>query len=196
MIYFATPCHRGTKEMIGAIANKAAKITSDLAIKGAQCGIVTNCPWLDAARADLIAGFLNTDCKYLFFQDDDISIESNIIKRMLDMDRDIVVAPYKMRLPPHSWAITQNNGQTINAGLGCALIRRSVVDKMIQDYPELTYDQDGQERVGLFHHIILNKNMLKEDHAFFYRALKSGFRINCLDNATVDHAGVISTWKN
>lgn len=190
-VFFAIPCHRATDEMIGILANRCTSIARGIP---AELSIVSNCPWLDAARADLVAKFLLSNSTHLFFIDDDEEIESVVLKSMIERDAPIVIVPYRKRFPPHDWAVKIENKEIIAAGLGCTLIKREVIERMIDDFPELTYEQDGRQQHNLFLHVIDNNELLKEDHAFFHRAAQCGFRITPIE-ATINHNGIISTWE-
>lgn len=182
-VFFATPSHKGD---VGSIANWGASMAAVLKLAGASCGIVSNCPWLDAARADLIAAFLKSDCESLFFRDDDISIEPSTLRAMLDLNRPIVSIPYRMRQVPHAW---------VTSGLGCVLMQRRVINDMVMAYPELGYDQDGSSRWALFHPILENRRLLKEDQAFFLRAKRIGFSPDLLEGYQIDHGGIVDTFN-
>jgi hypothetical protein len=197
-VFFATPSHKCNDEQLGEIANWSASVVGKLKLDKAQLSVVRNCPWLDSARADLVAAFMRTDLPYLFFRDDDNFIKADVLRRMIELNQPIVIAPYKMRLPPYNWTVRRGGAlnHVVAAGLGVALIQRHVIRGMIDAYPELHYRQDGEPRWALFHHEIKNGELLKEDHAFFMRAGECGFGIHCLDNVTVDHGGVVSTWHN
>jgi hypothetical protein len=186
-ICIATPCHRGSDEALGAIANWSAALVQALKLEGAQLALVSNCPWLDAARADLVAAFLNTSCTHILFRDDDIFFEPDVLRRMLDAKAPIIVAPYRIRLPPHTWA---------TGGLGAALIRRDVIEALRDQHPELRYYQEGEERCGLFHHMFVGQSterrLLKEDHAFFHRVRGAGYSVVECAGARVRHGDVES----
>jgi len=193
MIFVATPYHRATKVDVDLLTERVQRITFGYK---AVLKVVGNCPWLDCARADLVYDFLDGDADDLFFIDDDIDIDRSVFIRMMYENKPIVIAPYRTRLPPNDWAVVHNGKDVIAAGLGCTLIKREVIEVMVDQFPELIYDQDGHQQSALFLHTIVNDKLLKEDHAFFYRANQCGFPIHALDKATVNHNGTISTWES
>jgi hypothetical protein len=81
-------------------------------------------------------------------------------------------------------------------GLGCTLVRRHVIEKMVSDHPELTYvDDDGAKRYWLFQPFVATDaegvaRPACDDKAFFLRARGSGFKVECLIDATIFHDGV------
>jgi hypothetical protein len=81
-------------------------------------------------------------------------------------------------------------------GLGCTLIRRHVIEKMVWDHPELRYvDDDGTDRYWLFQPFVATDpdgiaRSAGDDKAFFLRARGSGFKVECLIDATIFHDGI------
>jgi hypothetical protein len=81
-------------------------------------------------------------------------------------------------------------------GLGCCLVRRHVIEKMIWDHPELRYvDDDGTDRHWLFQPFVATDvdgvpRPAGDDKAFFLRARGSGFKVECLIDATIFHDGI------
>jgi hypothetical protein len=196
-VLFATPSFRTTLRLKAEIEEWAAYMSSTLCLDGSECSIVADCPWLDAARSLLLAKFCAGAFDALLFRDDDVDFEAELLERMLlDLrHRPIVVAPYRMRMRPHAWAVTFEGAHLVAAGLGATLIRRDAIDKMIVSFPELAYDQDGSPRHALFLHELWQGKLLKEDHAFFSRARRAGLDLYAIPNARVDHAGVVSFWE-
>jgi hypothetical protein len=199
-VFFATPCHRGSEKLLAEIAQWNATTSAALGLKGACGSIVSNCPWLDAARADLVSHFLKSDCRWLFFRDDDNFIEPKMLQRMIDADKPILVAPYKTRTPPYNWTVRLDaHGHVAAAGLGVTLIRRDVIDRLYANNKSLEYRQNGELRVALFMHMLVphtdgTQLLLKEDHAFFWRVREAGYTIETLRPAEVRHGDIESTW--
>lgn len=199
MILFATPSHKCSDEQLGELARWAVRMAQALQLTEAKLSVVSNCPWLDCARADLVAEFLKSSCTHLFFRDDDIDLAPDVVAGLLKMQRPIAVAPYRMRSKPHAWALTMEDDRIVSAGLGAALIERGVIEMMVRRNPDLEYFQDGDKRCALFHHMLVGagegRTMLKEDHAFFARARACGFEVDALRGAVVNHGGIVSTWE-
>lgn len=198
-IFIATPIHRAGVEQVAAASDWARRILDPLGIPG-QLGLVTNCPWLDCARADLVAAFLRSDCTHLLFRDDDIDFPPSVLQRMISAGEPLVAVPYRMRHPPHAWAVTEIGfGPTITlVGLGATLITAEAL-RDVHRWGTCYY-QDGEPRTGAFiHHPYLMAgrfHLLKEDHAFFYRAhLYAGLDVTLIPGA-VSHAGVKSEWPD
>ncbi len=193
-LYFATPSHKGSSQ---DCVNWVSRLIAGMGIE-AKVGVVTNCPWIDVARSSLVAEFLRTDCGHLLFRDDDIDFDGSVLRRMLDLKTDIAAAPYRMRTPPHAWALRTDERGFVYPGLGCCLISRRVLTGLVDAHPELEYDNDGKKLVALFLHRFIDEDgvqkLLKEDHAFFYRAQTQGFKVDLLVGAEVRHGGVAATF--
>jgi hypothetical protein len=194
-VYFATPAHRMSKKREEHLHRTNQGIAQRLGLEGSVVGLIKDSPWIDCARADLVADFLRGPCDALFFRDDDIDLTPDMFARMLAADRPVVVIPYKTRTPPHPWAVTRDStGRITHAGLGCALIQRSIIEAMCRRYADLTYYQDESPRVALFHHMILpwagKRIMLKEDHAFFERLSEMGYVVDEVAGP-ISHGGIV-----
>jgi hypothetical protein len=196
MIYFATPAHRMSKEREEHLQKTTAGLIGALGLDTATFGVIKDIPWIDCARADLVAQFMASSCDQLFFRDDDIDLTPDVFRRMLEKKRPIVLCPYKTRTPPHPWAVTRDpGGQITHAGLGCVLIQRQVIEDLYRHYgEELRYFQDDSHRVALFLHMIVpwggKPILLKEDHAFFERVRAIGYRIDEVVGP-ISHGGIV-----
>ena len=111
-----------------------------------------------SAREKLAEDFLNTDYTHLLHLDSDIVLRPDTIQRMLELDKDVVVARYhetsNQRLPEafkHSRVpfrrdapidfkqneilkFPKNDGSVILSGLGLVLVRREIYDKLKKPY--------------------------------------------------------------
>ena len=201
VIFFATPCHKATDEALRGIHRWCAETAQALSIQGAELGVVSNCPWIDAARSDLVARFMRSSCSWLFFRDDDNFIEPSTLGRMMKLDKPLIIVPYRSRLEPHDWTFQTNaSGEIIRAGLGLTLIHRKVIVALYKAHPELEFIQsDGCRAFALFQHEIALidgvRRLLKEDHTFFARARRAGYRIAALEGAEATHGSTKSIFK-
>jgi hypothetical protein len=196
-IYMATPCHRGSSEALAEIYTFADRTLTDLGLSG-QVGIVSNCPWLDCARTDLVTEFLSGSCSHLLFRDDDILFDTSLVLRMLMRKSPVVIAAYRERLPPYRWAIhIDDSGKVQYAGLGACLLSRELLQRMTEEYRDtLEYEEiSGALKVNLFAHRFMliegKKRLLKEDHAFFSRIHDLGYKIDQV-TGVVTHGGIRS----
>jgi GT2 family glycosyltransferase len=197
-VFFATPCYRGDPKAVLAWQEKIAR---ELRIEEqSRFAVVVDVATLPLARAVLVEAFQRSDCEWFFFRDDDISIESRVLQSMVDLKKDAVVAPYKVR-DEDRFDVTFADGVLTHAGLGCALIHRAVIDVLcVRYFDELSFTHRGVGLVSLFDNLRVRRDdgfqMFWEDRAFWYRVRSSGFVIHALDGAVVTHAGVTTTFTS
>jgi hypothetical protein len=176
-------------------------------------GTIQGCTWIDIARTEVLAQFLQTDQQELLWIDADISFDPNTIATMQAAKADVITATYRKRKPPHNFNVRTLRGEhpaeapsrlvgqsrvieIESDGLGCCLVQRAVIEKMVRELPELSYtSDDGGMRHWLFQpfvHVDFDGRRLPacDDKAFFLRARAVGFKVECLVDATVVHEGV------
>lgn len=199
MIHFLTPCYRSNPK---DAVEWNAKICKELKLSGATASILSDYPILEVARSLLMSRFHSEKfASYVFLRDDDIDISSEVVYTMLAADVPVVMVPYKLRKKDRFDVVFDESGNLMWGGLGCALIRRDVIDKLWQDYFEsLHFYQDGELKVHLFRQEFAEINgtreYMKEDHAFWYRVRTSGFKLLALENQKITHGGITSRYPN
>jgi hypothetical protein len=173
---------------------------------------------ISRARQDLVTRFLETpQATHLLFVDSDIGFSPEQVFRLLEFNVDMATGAYPFKhLNPEKiqkahekkgpvrrgefWdygvefenpaKVEMKNGfaKTLYSGLGFALIRKSVFQKMIQHYPELKYTggflptdpfPQSQNRYALFNDFIDEKTgrYLPEDRSFCLRWTRMGGEI-------------------
>jgi hypothetical protein len=147
------------------------------------------------ARQNDLVEFMQRGFDYLFSIDDDVSIAPDTITKLVKNDKDVVAGVYRLgqdataaavRLPIDtdgpSWnEVLRKNLLTpaIYVSTGCMMIRRNVVEGMIDKYTELYYKRNvvGDRAWALYMPFIHNEEYLSEDWAFCQRAMDAGFEI-------------------
>jgi hypothetical protein len=94
-----------------------------------------------------------TDATHLLFVDSDIGFHHNLVLDMLAFGQPLVGAMYPQRSMPPTWAGSFFEGERSvrcgdfikmeAVGMGVTLIRRDVVDVMLEKMPELSDDRPG-----------------------------------------------------
>jgi hypothetical protein len=121
-----------------------------MASKSIQCGISsTSFPDIAELRSMALTIWYDTmpDSSHMLFIDSDMGFPPDMVTDMIMFDEPIVGAIYPQRKLPLSWAgsgtgdpVTERRGNFMKVegvGMGCTLIRRDVVTKMIEQMPEL-----------------------------------------------------------
>ena len=162
------------------------------------------------------------ECDYFMSIDSDIEImnayaSNNIFNKLIAHDLDFVGGFYAIKKegPPKCSSILMNDTDSVafNSGLkevrwlssGCWCLKRSVVEKMIKAYPELTYDGDdnaaGMTVHGLYNTMIYTMNagefgltkpfkkLLSEDWSMCQRWLDIGGKIYGDTSIALNHIG-------
>jgi hypothetical protein len=185
---------------------------------------------ISRARQDLVTRFMETpQATHLLFIDSDIGFSPEQVYRLLDFEAEMVSGVYpnkrldmgivrkaqgriKPLQSPELWSygvefenpkkITIKNGfaQALYAGMGFVLIRKSVIQKMIEKYPELKYTggflpsdpfPQSTNRYALFNEFIDEKTgrYLPEDLSFCRRWTNMGGEIWVDTKSRLQHVG-------
>lgn len=154
------------------------------------------------------------DCDYFFSLDSDLEIvdahKINIFDQLISHDKEFIGGLYALKNHSEkkcsSFTITGHNKIAHNIGViemlwlstGCWCLKRSVVEKMIQAYPELIYNGDGvmsnKKVYGLYIPFIKDlgdgvKKYLSEDWAFADRWKSIGGKIYADTSIVLRHIG-------
>lgn len=162
-------------------------------------------------RAKLFADFYKgEDFTHQLMIDSDMSWRANDVIRMIQLDRQFLAAvgckkKYPLEFAFNLWGedgknipMTQEVGTNVatnipHVGGAFILIKREVVDRMIQSYQELEYDvSPGVTEFAVFDPIILDakiRRRLSEDYSFCHRWRKIGGRVEVLTDVRLGHTG-------
>lgn len=158
-------------------------------------------------RNDLIKAFLETDSTHMMCIDSDIGWNPLDIKRLLDMNEDFVASLYPARgekLFLFRGVYGENKQMSVSEKkllemeyipAGFMLLKRCVLEKMIECFPELYYepkDESLKHTKGycLFDTEIWNGEFWGEDYVFCRRARQAGFKIWIDPTISLNHAGI------
>lgn len=158
-------------------------------------------------RNDLIKAFLETDATHMMMIDSDIGWNAVDIKRLIDFNEDFAAALYPARgektfLFRGIYEDEDKRMQVSSKGLlpmeyipaGFMMVKRCVLEKMIEHFPELYYepkDPSLKHTAGhyLFATELWNGEFWGEDYVFCRRAREAGFKIWIDPSIVLDHAG-------
>lgn len=187
-----------------------------LAAKGIGGGVSTlSFPDIAELRSMALTIWYDTmpDVKHLLFIDADMGFAPDIVTDMLLFDEPLIGTIYPQRKLPLSWAgsgtgqpTTERRGNFMlveGVGMGCTLIRRDVVTKMLEQMPELidnrlnlhpaaeTLRSAGANRlIRCFEKMdIPERGIVSEDLSFCIRAARCGIPCWAAIGYKISHVG-------
>jgi len=208
-VHIAMPCYDMVKipTMISMV-----KLVKELTHAGLKFEINTmKSPYIGYARNILTARFLQRDEDHLLFIDSDLEFEPECVLKMLVTQKDVICTPYRVKTnEPESIKYTVSikdpkNVRIFGPGLveiengpaGMMLIKRTVFEKMIKDYPDKEIKVNTNEdtfpndmKVYNFWDSNFKDGVWKgEDIYFCDLARQSGFKVYANLDSTLTHHG-------
>ncbi len=161
------------------------------------------------ARNALAAEFLKSDCTHFLQLDCDLIFGLDQIIRLVSHDELIVAGLYPMKKPELQWVANFKANEEEDerglhrvryAGTGCLLVKRVVLEKMIDALPDIAYGPDDSEHaaghdffsVGVHRGADGNTRYLSEDWYFCQRALDLGIDVFMDTRVVLKHIGQIT----
>jgi len=214
-IFFATPCYGGM--VTDQFFLSMFRASQTFMQHGINFRITTlrNESLITRGRNILTAMFLESDCSHLMFIDADIEFQADDLLRMMAYDKPIMAAAYPKKALPIQYAINFKfinqekkqirieNGavEVLDASTGFFLVKRDVIEKMMQEYPELHYRNDSNidEKFNKYCYSFFDtihdpedNRYLSEDYTFCRRWQKLGGEIWLDPNTKLNHVGTYS----
>lgn len=161
-----------------------------------QVAHVSGCSILPKARNTLIARFMQSDCTDFLFLDTDVVFDVEDIVRLMGLatNKDIVAGVYPKKNKEDELTadlLYSDTGspivepefniyEAIHAPTGFMLIRRHVIQKMMDAYPDLMYAEKHENLVcyALFDFQLKNQAYYGEDYIFCQRARALGLKVH------------------
>ena len=161
-----------------------------------------NCSLISLGRDVMLARALqDKSWTHLLWIDADLRWKPEYVHSMILDDKDIIGGFYPKKGLPIDFASspapdgenTEFLFETIYVATGFMMIKRHVIEKMIEEFKELQFFyQGGNEYYDLFAPIIdeeHNRLYLTEDYAFCYRARSLGFKCYMSKRFELPHLG-------
>ena len=214
-IFFATPCYGGM--VTDQFFLSMFRASQTFMQHGINFRITTlrNESLITRGRNILTAMFLESDCTHLMFVDADIEFQADDLLRMMAYDKPIMAAAYPKKALPIQYAINFKfinqekkqirieNGavEVLDASTGFFLVKREVIEKMMQAYPELHYRNDSNidEKFNKYCYSFFDtihdpedNRYLSEDYTFCRRWQKLNGEIWLDPNTKLNHVGTHS----
>jgi len=208
-IHIAMPCYDMVK--ISTMIS-IAKLVKELTQAGLKFEINTmKSPYIAYARNILMSRFLQREEDHLLFIDSDLEFEPECVLKMLIAEKDIICTPYRVKTnDPTAIKYTVSikdpkNVKILAGGLveiqggpaGMMLIKRTVFEKMIKDYPEREIKVHPNEdtfpkdmRIYNFWDCNFKDGVWKGEDIFFCDlAREAGFKVYANITSTLTHHG-------
>lgn len=142
---------------------------------------------IHANRTTIVLQALEAQCTHLFFIDSDMQLETGVLSKLLQHNKDIVsVNCYRKKLPLISVIVPldKDNGKEMpnelfeceSVGLACTLINLKIFESMPVPYFVQGWMEDGVTPLG-------------EDIYFCKKAKQNGFKIWCDPTIKTGHIG-------
>jgi len=210
-IYFATPTIDGK---VGAHYLKNMLYTQKLLNKNgihSDVSLVQRDVYVQRARNELAADFLESGYTHLFFIDADMGWEPKKIIKMLARDKDVLFGAYihKSKNGKYVHQVEKNGSEKlithdglvkcVSGPTGLMCIKRNVFETMISEHPEMMYfDATGKKQYDFFSCSVKNINgtplWFGEDIDFCQKWRDMDGEIWCEPDITVNHEGM-NIWK-
>ena len=157
------------------------------------------------ARNALVDRFMKSDCTDLLFIDADINFKPHDVLRLLALsgDKDVVCGAYPRRGGKTSFftdidyddagQVTFDDGllRVRRVGTGFMLIRRHVLEKLIELHPEWRYHVDTEDthHYAVFDFKATPQGYTGEDYLFCDRVREAGFKVHLDPETNLGHYG-------
>jgi hypothetical protein len=210
-LHFCIPCYGGNITEGTFISLMKWMATAQKIGMNFTIDTMVNESLVTRARGSLTAKFLAFEPKstHLMFVDADIGFEPEEIIKLVLADKDVIGGLYPKKALPISYVVnkapnSKTEGEMItvsNLGTGFLLIKRQVIETLIQRNPDLFYrDAIGlDERYSPFKYAIFDtmidpatKEYLSEDYVFCKRWRDIGGEVWAHLGITLRHAGYYS----
>jgi hypothetical protein len=157
-------------------------------------------------RALWMAYYAKPECTHFLWIDDDMGWDASLVSRLVCADHEFCAAAGVKKVeelalcfnalpgPPQLHPVTKFLGAR-HVGMAFVMMKRAVIDKMIEGYPELRYNtKDKPPEWALFLDVIysgdgMDRERLSEDYSFCQRWRDIGGEIWIDPDAALIHAG-------
>ena len=199
-ILFATPCYGGLVK--AQHFRSCLNLKEDLTNLGIAHDwlIGTNESLVTRARNEMTASFLATEHTHMMWLDADIEFTSQDVANLWNIQADIAVGCYAMKLRDKQWFAAWKDGELVKdldqfegpievdyAGTGFMLIRREVIEALAETAP--SYEGPNGRVPALYMTPIHNDGFESEDFHFCRIARDANFKIIMEPSVRLRHWG-------
>lgn len=157
------------------------------------------CPYISAARANMLRAALDAKANVIVFIDYDLSWKPADLLKLLETEGDVVAGTYRCKIDDEQYMgtletendrpITRADG-AIKAKLipaGFLKVTEAAVDAFMEAYPELCYGPRFHQSVDLFNHGVHERVWWGEDYSFARRWREKCGDIWVVPDLDLDH---------
>ena len=219
--FIAIPCADGSMDLEtirGLLGFQG--LCHSLGIKNDFC-FTSNEALITRARNRLVSYFMASDCTHLFFIDADVGFDGENILKLISRDKDLIVGSYPKKTIPSTYPssfLRGGDGKFIrdkthkslvavdHSGTGFFCLKRVVIEKMMESYPELKWDnafrpaaitenlpanvEEIEKYCYTFFDVLLESGLYHgEDNTFCLRWKRIGGEIWCDTDVHLVHVG-------
>lgn len=161
---------------------------------------IVGCPYISAARANMLRQALDAWADVVVFIDHDVSWAEGDLTRLIETPGDVVAGTYRFKRDPEMYmgdvmAGLDRRPQVRDDGCirmncvpaGFLKITREAVNRFIEKYPELCFGQRFAPCVDLFNHGAHEWTWYGEDYAFSRRWREKCGDIWCVPFLNITH---------
>lgn len=208
-LMIVSPCHGGKVENIFVDSLiKTCKILTESNIDH-EVFLPTTGSILSRERNELMQYFMDSDCSHILCIDSDLSWSPESVLDMFKLDKDFLAGVYPARtndgvkryifnadLNPNGSLKCENELlKMLHVPAGFMMIKRELVEKLRNHYPELKYTNDGgvknvDEAYAFFNTELIDGHFWGEDFVFCKRVIDAGIDIWCYPKIHFVHAGI------
>jgi hypothetical protein len=180
-VVFCIPTiHKPYQQMLDSLRASIPLITAAGWEEGAVYQV--GCPYISAARAQMLRKALDAKATVIVFIDHDLQWEPGALLRLIETEGDVVAGTYRFKGDPEEYMGALMSGPDecpIERGDGCLKahsvpagflkVTRAGVNRFMTMFPELLYGERASPAVDLFNHGAHQWTWWGEDYAFSRR---------------------------
>lgn len=140
------------------------------------------CPYISAARANMLRSALDAKAHVIVFIDYDMSWDPQDLLKLIETEGDVVAGTYRCKIDDEQYmgtVETDEEGRPITRKDGCISaklipagflkVTEAAIDRFMGAYPELVYGPRFHQSVDLFNHGVHERIWWGEDYSFARR---------------------------
>lgn len=198
-VVFCTPSLSGpTKPYIESMEASIPLITAAGYEEGYAQQI--GCPYISAARANMLRAALDAKAHIIVFIDYDLSWDPGDLLKLIETEGDVVAGTYRCKIDDEQYMGTiesDEGGRPIVRADGCISaklipagflkVTEAAIDAFMGAYPELCYGPRFHQSVDLFNHGVHGRVWWGEDYSFARRWKEKCGDIWIVPDLNLDH---------